>query len=286
MESPPSSPSRKITLPGSYVRSVETSSLTSQLRCRSSRPESRGWRRRSPAQSKAFTACPSTGCVDRPLALERLEPGPSAPPVPVRWRVYSTPGAVSGQARRLARRGRERLRHVGAPFTRRRTEAPAGVEAPDRGWPRPRPCTRGVPKDARRVPGALAVYSRTDGRHLIWYLGGRRLPHRPTSNGRRQTRCGCASHRSFAVFLPNGKAGHRQFLFRQLSRPQRQTVGGRKQLPAARSFECSGARVLVLHRLQPENLELLPQLDAPHAQFTRQGIAEERRRLGRHLHWP
>jgi hypothetical protein len=32
--------------------------------------------------------------------------------------------------------------------------------------------------------------------------------------------CGCASHRSFAVFLPNGKAWHRQFLLWNLSRPQ------------------------------------------------------------------
>ena len=40
------------------------------------------------------------------------------------------------------------------------------------------------------------------------------------------------------------------------------------------------------HRLQSGNVELLPELDAPHARFARQGIAKERRRLGGHLHWP
>jgi len=60
---------------------------------------------------------------------------------------------------------------------------------------------------------------------------------------------GCASHRSLAIFLSNGKAGHRQFLLRRLSRQQRHTSGGREHLPAARSAECSSARVLVYHRL-------------------------------------
>ena len=51
-------------------------------------------------------------------------------------------------------------------------------------------------------------------------------------------RCGFASHRSVSVFLPNGQAWHREFLLRDLSRPQRQPAGRKEQLPTA----CSGVR--------------------------------------------
>jgi hypothetical protein len=87
-------------------------------------------------------------------------------------------------------------------------------------------------------------------------------------------------------FCPTAKLGTGSFYFASFHRQERRTVGGREQLPAARSSKCACARVLVRNRLQSENVELLSQRDAPHTRFARQGIAQERRRDGGHLLWP
>ena len=94
-------------------------------------------------------------------------------------------------------------------------------------------------------------------------------------------------HRPLAVFLPNGKARHRQFLLRNLSRSQRRTrwkAANNYRLHVPANVPVREFWSVTVYSLETSSFFL--NCATAHARFARQGLAEERRRHGGRLLWP